>query len=63
MVTLGKTWIVGRMHILLQSSRLYLPGAVEAGIMAEELQDFRIDVSDRGHISFNAKSTGRMMIS
>lgn len=61
-VTLGKTWILGGKPILLQWSRLYLPRAVEAGIMAEELQDSRIDAYDRGHISFNVKSTGRMMI-
>lgn len=55
-VTVGKAWMVSRMQVLLQSGRLHLPRTVEAGILAKELMDYRIDVSDRGHASFNAKS-------
>lgn len=52
----GKAWMVSRMQVLLQSQRLHLPRTVEAGTLARELIDYRIDVSDAGHASFNARS-------
>ena len=52
----GKGWMVSRMQVLLQSQRLHLPRSVEAGVLTRELMDYRIDVSDDGHASFNAKS-------
>jgi hypothetical protein len=52
----GKAWLVSRMQVLLQSQRLHLPRTVQAGTLAKELLDYRIDVSDAGHASFNAKS-------
>lgn len=55
-VTVGKAWMVGRMQVLLQSHRLHLPRTVEAGILAKELRDYRIEVNAHANASFNAKS-------
>lgn len=55
-VSIGKGWLVSRMQVLLQSQRLHLPRTVEAAALARELMDYRIDVSDAGHASFNAKA-------
>lgn len=55
-VSVGKGWMVGRLQVLLQGGRLHLPRTVEAGILARELMDYEISVSDTAHASFNAKS-------
>lgn len=55
-VSVGKAWMVSRMQVLLQSQRLHLPRTVEAATLAKELTDYRVNVSDRGHASFDAKS-------
>jgi len=48
--------MVSRMQALLQSQRLHLPRTVEAGALAKELTDYRIDVSDAGHASVSARN-------
>lgn len=55
-VSIGKGWMVSRLQVLLQSRRLHLPATGEAVALMKELQDYEINVSDRGHASFNAKS-------
>jgi len=55
-VSVGKSWMVSRLQVLLQSQRLHLPLTPEAGVLAKELQDFEVKVSESAHASFNAKS-------
>lgn len=55
-ITIGKAWMVARLQTLLQAGRLHLPDTAEAAILARELQDYRIDISNSGHASFNARS-------
>lgn len=55
-LSVGKAFLVSRLQISLQAGRLHLPNTPEAGILVDELKDYRIDVSDRGTASFNARS-------
>lgn len=54
-LSMGKTWMVGRLQALLQSRRITLP-KTEAGLaIGRELADFQIKVSRDGHADMNAK--------
>jgi hypothetical protein len=55
-VSVGKSWMVGRLQVLLQAGRLHLPISAEAAVLIRELQEYQIDVNERAHASFNAPS-------
>ena len=55
-VSMGKAYLVGKLQVLLQEQRLRYPKTAESKILADELRDYRIAISDSGHASFNARS-------
>ena len=55
-VSVGKSWMVARLQVLLQAGRLHLPISAEAAVLIRELQDYEITVNERAHASFNAPS-------
>lgn len=63
-VKLGKAFLVTRIHTLLQTNRVHLPESEEARILAEELMEYEIKVSDvndmeRPLVNHEAPARGR----
>ena len=57
-IKLGKAWLVSRMQALLQSRRLHLPRTIEAGVLAEELLDYEIRITEDANDRYGAFSVG-----
>lgn len=57
-VTLGKAWLVSRLQALLQTGRLHLPRTAEAWVLAQELSDFEIHVSEDTNERYGAFPVG-----
>ncbi len=55
-VTIGKSFMVGRLQTLLQAGRLHLPITVEAQILVDELKSYEISVTPKANATFNARS-------
>lgn len=53
-VSMGKSYLVGRLQVLLQANRLHFPVTSEAAALTRELQAYEISVNERAHASFNA---------
>ena len=56
--TLGKAFLVGRLQALLQTGRIRLPKTAEAEVLAQELRDFEIRVSESGRDTYGAFRAG-----
>lgn len=57
-VTLGKCYLVSRLQLLLQTSRIHLPRTHEAEILAKELLDYEIRVESDANERYGAFSVG-----
>lgn len=58
-VTLGKAYLVSRLQALLQSRRIHLPPeADEARVLAQELEDYEIRVSEDANDRYGAFRVG-----
>jgi hypothetical protein len=58
-VKLGKAWLVSRMQALLQSERLHLPRrSAEAEVLAEELLDYEIRITEDANDRYGAFRVG-----
>jgi hypothetical protein len=57
-VRLGKAYLVSRMQALLQSELLHLPRTSEAEVLAEELLDYEIRVSEDANDKYGAFRVG-----
>jgi hypothetical protein len=57
-VRLGKAFLVSRMQALLQSELLHLPRTSEAEVLAEELLDYEIRVSEDANDKYGAFRVG-----
>ena len=57
-VRLGKAWLVSRLQALLQTQRLHLPRTPEAEILAKELLDYEIKVSEDANDRYGAFKVG-----
>jgi hypothetical protein len=57
-VKLGKAWLVSRMQALLQSGLLHLPRTAEAEVLAQELLDYEIRVTEDAHDTYGAFRVG-----
>jgi len=58
-IRLGKSYMVSRLQVLLQTSRIHLPQrSEEARVMAQELLDYQIRVSDKGTETAGAFKVG-----
>jgi hypothetical protein len=57
-VRLGKAFLVSRMQALLQSELLHLPRTPEAEVLAEELLDYEIRVSEDANDKYGAFRVG-----
>jgi hypothetical protein len=57
-VRLGKAFLVSRMQALLQSGLLHLPHTAEAEVLAEELLDYEIRVSEDANDKYGAFRVG-----
>lgn len=54
----GKSYLVSRLQVLLQTDRLALPKTAEAEALAKELLDYEIRVSDEGDDRYGAFKVG-----
>lgn len=57
-VSLGKAWLVSRLQALLQTGRIHLPDTNEARVLAKELQDYEIKVSEDANDKYGAFKVG-----
>lgn len=57
-VKLGKAFLVTRLQTLLQTNRVYLPESDEAQILAEELMDYEVKVSEDANEKYGAFKVG-----
>jgi len=57
-VKLGKAWLVSRMQALLQSGLLHLPRTAEAEVLAKELLDYEIRVTEDANDRYGAFRVG-----
>lgn len=57
-ITLGKAWLVSRLQALLQTGRILLPTTSEAQVLAKELQDYEIRVSEDANERYGAFKVG-----
>jgi hypothetical protein len=57
-VRLGKAYLVSRLQALLQSARLHLPRTTEAEVLARELLDYEIRVSENANDTYGAFRVG-----
>jgi len=57
-VSLGKTWLVSRLVVLLQTKCLLLPKTAEAEALAQELQDYEIKVDEDANDKYGAFKVG-----
>lgn len=55
---LGKAFLVSRLQVLLQSTRVVLPSTDEAQALARELQDYEIRVDDDANDKYGAFKVG-----
>lgn len=57
-VSLGKAWLVSRLQVLLQTGRLLLPQTPEAAALANELQDYEIQIDQKANDTYGAFKVG-----
>jgi hypothetical protein len=57
-IKLGKAWLVSRMQALLQSGLLHLPRTAEAEVLAKELLDYEIRVTEDANDRYGAFRVG-----
>lgn len=57
-LSIGKAWLVSRLQVLLQSSRIHLPRTAEAAALAKELGDYEIRVNANANVQTGAFKTG-----
>lgn len=57
-ITLGKAFLVTRLQTLLQSGRIHLPRTTEAEVLAAELLDYEIEVTDDANDRYGAFRVG-----
>lgn len=57
-VSIGKAWLVSRLQALLQTNRLHLPQTEEARVLARELLDYEIRVSEDANDRYGAFAVG-----
>lgn len=57
-ITLGKAFLVTRLQTLLQSGRIHLPRTAEAEVLATELLDYEIEVTDDANERYGAFRVG-----
>ena len=57
-VSLGKALLVSRLQVLLQSRRVHLPRTMEARVLAQELLDYEIPVSEQANDTYGAFRVG-----
>jgi hypothetical protein len=57
-VTLGKAYLVARLQMLLQTGRLHLTKTREARLLAEELQNYQIQVHPQANDHYGAFAVG-----
>lgn len=55
-LSVGKTFMVSKLQVLLQSGRLHLPKSPEAAILIDELKDYQLEYTNAGNVTFNARS-------
>jgi hypothetical protein len=57
-VKLGKAWLVSRLQALLQTGSLHLPRTAEAEVLAQELLDYEIRVTEDANDRYGAFRVG-----
>jgi hypothetical protein len=57
-ISIGKAFMVGRLQVLLQSSRIHLPATPESDALSNELLSYEIKVDDNANVQFGAFRTG-----
>ena len=57
-VHLGKAYLVTRLQLLLQTGRLHLPDTREARLLAEELQEYQIQIHPQANDTYGAFTLG-----
>jgi len=57
-VTLGKAWLVSQLQALLQTGRILLPKMAEAEVLAKELMDYEIQVTEQANDTYGAFKVG-----
>jgi hypothetical protein len=57
-VSIGKAWLVSRLQALLQTNCLHLPRTPEAALLAQELLDYEIKVSEDANDRYGAFRVG-----
>jgi hypothetical protein len=57
-VSIGKAWLVSQLQALLQTDRLHLPRTPEAALLAQELLDYEIKVSEDANDRYGAFRVG-----
>lgn len=57
-VRLGKAWLVSRLQTLLQGRRIHLPNTQETHILARELLDYEIRISEDASDRYGAFKVG-----
>ncbi len=57
-ISLGKAWLVSRVQALLQTGRILLPKTAESEVLAKELLDYEIRVTEDANDHYGAFSTG-----
>ena len=57
-VKLGKAWLVSRLQTLLQGRRIHLPNTQQTHILARELLDYEIRVSEDANDRYGAFKVG-----
>ncbi len=57
-VTLGKAWLVSQLQALLQTGRILLPKMAEAEVLAKELMDYEIRVTEQANETYGAFKVG-----
>ena len=57
-ITLGKAWLVSRLQALLQTGRIHLPRTEEADVLANELLDYELRVSENANDTYGAFKVG-----
>ena len=55
---LGKSLMVSRLQVLLQTGRIHLPSTPEAGLLIQELLNYEIRVNDNANAQFGAFRIG-----
>jgi hypothetical protein len=57
-IKIGKAWMVSRLQVLLQSNRIHFPLIPEAEVLAKELQDYEIRISENANEKYGAFKVG-----